>query len=183
MDTISGEQYRADVESPTLAPSRHLRVVVMGVSGCGKSTVGRELANRIGARFVEGDDLHSSESIAKMSRGLPLSDSDRQPWLAAVGRALTLCEEDTVVSCSALRVCYRDIIRDACPGVIFLYLHVARSTLEERLDTRVGHFMSRTLLDSQLRTLEPLEPHEKGITIRAQGLNSILDAATAQLNL
>ena len=126
----------------------------MGVSGCGKSRIGTDFAKAIGARFVDGDALHPEANIAKMSRGAPLDDTDRAPWLDRVGQVLQA--EATVVACSALKRLYRDRIRAmAGAPVVFLYLRGKRETLLKRMATRPGHFMPVSLLDSQLATLEP----------------------------
>ena len=130
------------------------RFVVMGVSGCGKSRIGADFAKATGARFVDGDALHPAANIAKMSRGEPLDDVDRAPWLDRVGQVLQA--DGTVVACSALKRSYRDRIRAmAGAPVLFLYLRGKRETLVQRMATRPGHFMPVTLLDSQLATLEP----------------------------
>ena len=137
------------------------RYVVMGVSGCGKSRIGQDFATAEGARFVDGDALHPAENIAKMSRGEPLTDTDRAPWLDRIGQ--TLRDPDTVVACSALKRIYRDRIRaGAGAPVLFLYLRGQRDTLLHRMATRPGHFMPVSLPDSQLARLEepgPDEPH------------------------
>lgn len=126
--------------------------VVMGVSGCGKSTVGRALAARLGLHFRDGDELHSSANIAKMARGEPLTDVNREPWLRAVGAEL---RPGTVMAYSALRRRYRDLLREVAPAdVLFIYLHGTRETLIERMRHRNGHFMPIALLDSQVATLE-----------------------------
>ena len=135
--------------------------VVMGVSGCGKSLVGQTFADVTGARFVDGDSLHPAANIAKMSRGEPLTDADRAPWLDLVGQVLQA--PGTVVACSALKRLYRDRIRAGAGGpVVFLYLRGQRETLLQRMAARPGHFMPVSLLDSQLATLEEPgadEPH------------------------
>ncbi len=137
------------------------RIVVMGVSGCGKSRIGGDLARRIGARFIDGDDLHPVANVEKMRRGDPLDDADRAPWLDAVGRAVAT--PGTVIACSALKRIYRDRIRAlAAAPVVFVYLRGRRDTLLGRMSDRPGHFMPPSLLDSQLATLEPPgadEPH------------------------
>ncbi|AWE54037.1 gluconokinase [Streptomyces nigra] len=143
-------------------------VVVMGVSGTGKSTVGRLLAVRLGVPFADADELHPPANIAKMASGVPLDDADRLPWLESVGRLLRTHQEDgtgAVVTCSALRRRYRDVLRAACPGAFFLHLTGDPRLLAERIGRRSGHFMPAGLLDSQLRTLEPLEPGEDGTSI------------------
>ena len=131
--------------------------VVMGVSGCGKSSIGAAIAAAIGARFVDGDDLHPPANIAKMSRGEPLTDADRAPWLAKV--AQELAQGDTVVACSALKRKYRDQIR-AQADAVFLFLRGERDTLLARMALRPDHFMPVSLLDSQLATLEPPSAEE-----------------------
>jgi len=138
------------------------RIVVMGVSGCGKSSVGIALAEALGARFIDGDDLHPEANKAKMGAGIPLDDSDRGPWLDLVGEALT---PNTVIACSALKRAYRDRIRTAAPGTFFVHLDGSREILERRLGARSGHFMPATLLDSQLAILEPLGSDEASVVI------------------
>ncbi|HEY8590243.1 MAG TPA: gluconokinase [Naasia sp.] len=146
-----------------------IAIVVMGVSGSGKSTVGRLIAEKLDVDFVDADDLHSAESTAKMAAGTPLTDEDRWPWLRRVGAVLA---EETgegkfsVVACSALRRAYRDLLRDAAGGpVAFVHLHGTRELLEQRLGEREGHFMPPALLDSQLSTLEPLQDDERSVLV------------------
>lgn len=129
-------------------------VVVMGVSGSGKSTVGALLAETLGVPFVDADDLHPAANVAKMAAGQPLVDEDRWPWLEAVGETLAAASAGLVVACSALKRSYRDAIRDRAPAAVFVHLHGTRELLAERLAGRVGHFMPGSLLDSQLATLE-----------------------------
>lgn len=126
----------------------------MGVSGCGKSTVGKRLADYLGCPFVEGDGLHSPANVAKMRSGIPLDDHDRWPWLDEIG-ALLARERATVVSCSALKRSYRQRLR-AVAGrpIMFVFLQASRSTLAQRMAEREGHYMPLSLLDSQLATLE-----------------------------
>lgn len=140
-------------------------VVVMGVSGSGKSTVGALLAERLGVPFADADDLHPPANVAKMAAGQPLDDDDRAPWLALVGRELAGARSTGIVmACSALRRRYRDLIRDAAPETVFVHLHGSRELLAERMGARTGHFMPTALLDSQLATLE--EPgDEEGVTV------------------
>ena len=145
-------------------------VVVMGVSGAGKSTVGIALAGLLGVGFVDADALHPPANVAKMAAGTPLTDADRWPWLDRVGAALADARETgLVVACSALKRAYRDRIRVVAPAVQFAHLTVPRSTLDARVAERPGHFMPASLLDSQLETLEPLEPDELGLTVPAVG--------------
>ena len=147
-------------------------LVVMGVSGTGKSTVGLELARRLGRPFLEGDDLHPEENVARMSAGVALVDEDRGPWLAAVRDAMSGHADagtSTVVACSALRRAYRAVLREATGRVRFVLLDVDGDVLRERVATRTGHWMPLALLDSQLATLEPLGPDEDGVTLPVGG--------------
>ena len=139
------------------------KIVVMGVSGCGKSRIGAALATRLGLRFLDGDSLHPPANIAKMARGTPLDDADRAPWLDAVGAALGVRAD--VVACSALKRAYRDRIRMQAPGAVFIHLAGDRAVLARRVASRPGHFMPPALLDSQLATLEPLQPDEAGYVV------------------
>ena len=141
-----------------------MRIVVMGVSGCGKSTVGRMLADRLEANFVDGDDLHPEENKAKMAAGIALNDEDRWGWLNSVGAVLSE-EQGAVVACSALKRKYRDQIRKIAPGTVFIHLHGTKELLASRLENRTNHFMPSSLLDSQLNTLEPLQSDEAGIVL------------------
>lgn len=140
-------------------------LVVMGVSGTGKSTVGALLAARLGRPLIEGDDLHPPENKAKMHAGLPLTDEDRGPWLRAVRDAMDAAGRPTVVACSALRRSYRDILRTADGRVRFLHLVAKPEDLAARMAARTHHFMPPSLLASQLATLEPLQPDEDGLTL------------------
>jgi len=141
-------------------------VVIMGVTGSGKTTVGKILAEKLGATFVDGDSLHPADNIAKMKAGKALDDADRKPWLETIaGKLASAGENSIVVACSALKKSYRDIFRAADPTVRFVLLHGSRELLSERLSQRKGHFMPPSLLQSQLGTLEPLGPTESGITL------------------
>ncbi|MGV2902355.1 gluconokinase [Microbacterium sp. AGC62] len=143
-----------------------VRIVVMGPSGCGKSTVGSALAESMGARFIDGDDLHPLTNVEKMAAGIPLDDADRMPWLRTVGATLH-GEDRIVIACSALRRRYRDAIREESPDTFFVELVVDRATLEARLTQRAEHFMPASLLDSQLETLESLQDGEAGVRVSA----------------
>jgi gluconokinase len=148
------------------APVRH--IVVMGVSGCGKSTTGAALAARLGWDLIEGDSFHPPANVAKMKAGHPLNDEDRRPWLEALAAELAAREaagRHAVLCCSALRRSYREILRKGAPGVWFVHVHGPRELLAERLGAREGHFFPPALLQSQLDTLEPLGPDEDGIVI------------------
>ena len=151
-----------------LMSSAPAAIVVMGVSGTGKTTVGSLLAQRLDAVFVEGDDHHPEANVRKMADGAPLTDADRRPWLQELGDVLA--RERTrgravVMSCSALKRSYRDVLREAAPDAFVLHLHADRDVLAQRLGERTGHFMPADLLDSQLSTLEPLQPDELGALI------------------
>jgi gluconokinase len=142
------------------------RFVVMGVSGCGKSSIGADFAGQIGATFVDGDDLHPAANVAKMSSGTPLTDADRAPWLAAVGQTFAKGDLPLVIGCSALKRSYRDIIRDTAGGpVTFLFLDGTRAVIEARMAKRQGHFMPPALLDSQFATLEPPNDDESAVRV------------------
>jgi gluconokinase len=152
--------------SPAVNDERSAAVilVVMGVSGCGKSTVGGVLAGRLGWPLAEGDDLHPPENVAKMAAGHPLTDADRWPWLARIRQWIDAEEasgSSGVVTCSALKRRYRDVLRD--DSVVFVYLHGTREQLLARLTARQAHFMPAALLDSQLADLEPPEDDERAI--------------------
>lgn len=163
-------------------------VVVMGVSGTGKSTVGARLAGHLGVHLVEGDSHHPRANIEKMSAGIPLTDEDRMPWLrelAAVMAERHAAGVPTVLTCSALKRAYRDVLRSAVPGheVFFVHLHADAAVLEERMQAR-EHFMPASLLRSQLDTLEPLEPDEAGVVVDvAAPLDRVVAEALAALRL
>lgn len=132
-----------------------MRFVVMGVSGCGKSHIGAAFAKATGATYIDGDDLHLDEHIAKMAAGQPLTDADRGPWLDRVGAALSDAADGAVMCCSALRRAYRDRIAAAVDGpVTFLHLSGSPEVIAERLNNRAGHFMPPALLESQFAALE-----------------------------
>ncbi|MGW4364126.1 gluconokinase [Nocardia takedensis] len=145
-------------------------VVVMGVSGAGKTTLGTRLARALGVEFAEGDDLHPRENVEKMSAGLALTDADRAPWLDRVAAWLAdRSDSGGVVSCSALKRAYRDRLRAAAPTVFFAHPVADRAELRRRVRTRRDHFMPAALLDSQLADLEPLTADESGWTLDATG--------------
>jgi carbohydrate kinase (thermoresistant glucokinase family) len=150
--------------APVMA--RTLQLVVMGVSGCGKSTVAQGIASALGLRMVDGDDLHLPQSVAKMSAGIALDDSDRWPWLDRIGHYLAQ-EDDApggrVVACSALKRAYRDRIRSHIPNVLFMFLDGDAELIRQRMAQRVGHYMQPELLDSQLQTLERPGPDEADV--------------------
>jgi gluconokinase len=144
-------------------------IVVMGVSGSGKSTVGAALAGRLRVPFEDADDLHPQANIDKMTRGEPLDDDDRWPWLERIGQWLSGHADGGVIACSALKRKYRDQLRHHCPSVEFLHLEGGRDLIERRQASRPGHFMPRRLLTSQFETLEPLAPDEGGVVVSVAG--------------
>ncbi|EXG80689.1 carbohydrate kinase, thermoresistant glucokinase family [Cryptosporangium arvum DSM 44712] len=159
-------------------------VVVMGVTGCGKSTVGKLLAERLGVDFAEGDDLHPQANIDKMTAGHPLTDEDRWPWLAKIADWLAdHAAEGGVIPCSSLKRSYRDRLRQGAPDVWFLHVDVDRDTIVKRVSERKGHFMPATLVDSQFATLEPLVADEAGAPIDGtQTPEEIVEDALRRLN-
>lgn len=158
-------------------------VVVMGVAGTGKTTVGPLLAGRLGVPYAEGDDFHPPANIAKMSAGVPLDDADRRPWLDAIGAwAHGRAGLGGVVSCSALKRSYRDRLRAAAPDLVFVHLAGDRPLIEDRMSHRQGHFMPTALLDSQFATLQPLQADEAGVVVDVSGSpEEITERATSAL--
>ncbi|MEJ7707421.1 MAG: gluconokinase [Nocardioidaceae bacterium] len=136
----------------------------MGVSSSGKTTVGESLADRLSVEYADGDDFHPQANVEKMHSGRPLTDEDRQPWLHAIGAYLERhAEAGAVVSCSALKRSYRDVLRSHAPGIDLLHLDGSAEVLEGRLEARSDHFMPSTMLQSQLDELEPPGPDEQAI--------------------
>ena len=159
-------------------------IVVMGVSGSGKSTVGAALAQRLRVPFADADGFHPAANIAKMTAGQPLNDDDRYPWLEAIGEWLAQhCDSGGVMSCSALKRKYRDQLRRHCPAIEFLHLEGTPEVIGKRQASRPGHFMPASLLASQFDTLEPLGPDERGISIDVdQNIDSIVETYVASTN-
>ena len=156
------------VEQQDGVPAQTRHVVVMGVSGCGKSTVAAGIADRLGWELGEADDFHPQHNIDKMSAGIPLDDDDRRPWLedlAAWMAARAADGHSTVVACSALKRSYRDILRGCPPGLGFIHLHGPVALIGERMSGRTGHFMPASLLQSQVDALEALDAGEHGIQL------------------
>lgn len=155
-------------------------VVVMGVSGSGKTTVAKELAKALGAQFLEGDDLHPPANVEKMSRGTPLDDADRLPWLRRIAREIDAWRargEAGVVTCSALKRSYRDILIGDRPDVALVYLRGSRELIQQRMAARHAHFMPVALLDSQFATLQEPTPDERPITVDVDGTPAEIVAA------
>ena len=164
---------------------RSVTVVLMGVSGVGKSSVMAALAERMVLAVAEGDEFHPAENIRKMRAGIPLTDADRWPWLRSIADWIGAREQapvDAVVTCSALRRSYRDILRDGHPSVGFVHLTATSSRLEQRLAARTGHYMPPSLLSSQLALLEPLERDEPGFELSAdRSVSALADEIAARL--
>lgn len=147
------------------------RIVVMGVAGCGKSTIGQALASQLGYVFLDGDDYHPAANVRKMSTGQPLTDADRWPWLDRLVQVMDEATSKTagvIIACSALRRTYRDRLSPGTPPPLFLHLDGTRSLIEYRMAERQDHFMPLGLLDSQFATLEPLQPGEHALRIEIE---------------
>ena len=167
--------------------AEHQHLVVMGVAGCGKTTVAQLLAERLGWTVAEADEFHPTANIAKMASGVPLDDDDRWPWLRAI-RDWTSEQEaagrDTVVTCSALKRMYRDVLRQADGRVRFVHLDGSVDLIGDRLQKRTKHFMPPTLLPSQFAILEPLAEDEDGVVVPVRGTpDDVADEALRRLGL
>jgi len=162
-------------------------LVVMGVSGSGKSTIGEKLAERLGWSFEDGDKFHPASNVAKMSAGQPLTDEDRWPWLRAIADEIAkICEagEHAVIASSALKRAYRDILVNGRNGVRIIYLKGPQELIASRLALRKDHFMPPGLLESQFRTLEPPDASENPVTVSIDGsVETIVDDILRQLGL
>ena len=155
-------------------------IVVMGVAGCGKSCIGSAIASTSGGRLIEGDAFHPAENIRKMSAGIPLDDDDRAGWLVRLGQALqaTLeAGERPILTCSALKRRYRETLRQALPGLGFVFLELTPAEAEKRVLARPGHFMPASLIDSQFAALEP--PHGEPLTLTLDATQPIDTLAQA----
>jgi gluconokinase len=166
-------------------PATLCALVVMGVSGSGKSTIGETLAGRLGWRFEDGDRFHPASNVAKMSAGQPLTDDDRRPWLQAIADEIDrVCKagERLVVACSALKRAYRDILLHGRSDVGIVFLDGTEALIASRLAQRKGHFMPPGLLASQFQTLEPPRPNEHPITVSIDAtIETIVDAIIRQM--
>ena len=140
----------------------------MGVSGCGKSTLGTQFAQCLQRKFIEGDDYHTPQSIEKMKAGYPLNDQDRIPWLKQLAQVLLQSDDPAILSCSALKYIYREILRSCTTPLFFIHLELDLDSASERLKQRTDHFFEPSLLDDQFVQLEPLKPNERGITLSAK---------------
>jgi gluconokinase len=169
--------------SDILSPRPFPPVVVMGVSGSGKSTVGELLASVLGAPFVDADDLHPEANRLKMAEGHPLDDDDRAPWLRIVADRIGAAGDGSVVvACSALKRRYRDVLRDGDPRLLFVHLTGVHELVERRQRARKGHFMPSGLMRSQFAALEPLGDDEAGFGVDVDATpEQIVDAVVAQL--
>lgn len=162
-------------------------VVVMGVAGTGKSTVAKGISTLMGWTFAEGDAFHPEANVAKMHSGIPLTDEDRWPWLELIGAWISqtlAAGESAVVTCSALRRVYRDVLREGRPQVRFLHLHESQELIAARMSARHDHFMPTSLLPSQFATLEPLEADEIGVVVSiADSVPEVIEHSMAALHL
>jgi gluconokinase len=157
------------------------RIVIMGVAGCGKSSVGKALAARLGIPYRDGDDLHTPTAVEKMRTGIPLTDEDRWPWLDRVSATLAT-EAPVIIGCSALKRAYRDRIRAEAGGdVHFVHLSGSRALIASRMAARTGHYMPTSLLDSQFAALEPPGPDEALTVDIDQPLTAIVGAIVTHL--
>lgn len=166
-------------------PIRH--VVVMGVSGAGKTTVAQGISELTGLRFAEADEFHSAANVAQMRAGIPLDDAQRWPWLRSLAAWMADRHAEgvsTILACSALKRSYRDVLRQGPPNVEFLHLDGTAELIRDRLGRRVGHYMPASLLDSQRATLEHLEPDESGVVLEVTASpDDLVAAAITRLGL
>jgi carbohydrate kinase (thermoresistant glucokinase family) len=139
--------------------------LLMGVSGSGKTTIGAMLAGRLGWTYAEADDFHPPANVEKMHKGIPLTDEDREPWLRAIADWMAKQTEPAVVTSSALKKKYRDVLREGRPDLKLVYLDGDQDVIAKRMAARHGHFFPKDLLDSQFRDLEPPGPDENPVTV------------------
>lgn len=166
-------------------PTRH--VVVMGVSGSGKTTVAKGISNLTGLRFAEADEFHSEFNVAMMRAGVPLDDADRWPWLRKLAAWMASRSAEgvsTVLACSALKRSYRDVLRQGPPAIDFVHLDGPAEVIRERMSRRLGHYMPASLLNSQIATLEPPQPDESGLALDVSlPPDELVSAAVSRLGL
>lgn len=175
-----------DSVTPTSDPSSLGKtvIVVMGVAGSGKTTVAHQLASRLGWAFAEADDFHPPENVAKMSSGVALTDDDRWPWLADIAAWIQSIPGNAVITCSALRRSYRAVLANTPARVRYVHLDGTVEQLSARLSSRIGHFMPASMLESQLATLERLDPTEDGAVISIDATpTQIVDQIVTTMNL
>lgn len=154
-----------------MSETRYPSMIIMGVQGSGKSTIGAALAQRLNIVFIDGDDLHPKANKEKMAGGTPLTDEDRVPWLKAIGQTIADGAAEgrvTIVACSALKRWYRELLRSSDPSLVFVHLVGGKGLLADRLAHRDHEYMPTTLLESQMDTLEPLAEWERGIAISVE---------------
>ena len=160
-------------------------MIVMGVSGCGKSTVGQKLAAQLDLVFIDGDDLHPTSNKDKMAAGQPLNDDDRRPWLEIIGKKLAESVSNgtpAIIACSALKRSYRDLLRTQAPGTLFVHLTGTPELIQHRLDERSHEYMPPTLLASQLSTLEAITSDEVAIEVNVElSPDTIVQTVAGQL--
>lgn len=162
-------------------PVTHL--IIMGVAGCGKTTSAQQLSALLGWPVAEADDFHPQSNVTKMASGVPLTDEDRWPWLSSLRDWMTSRAREgrsTIVTCSALKRSYRDLLAGAEGRVRFVHLQVPPSELKERMEHREGHFMPPSLLPSQLATLEPLDAEEDGVVVDSRPTPELTLAAIVE---
>ncbi|MFC6152082.1 gluconokinase [Nocardioides yefusunii] len=174
-------------EEKTAASTVPQQIIVMGVSGVGKTTVAHGIAEATGWQIAEGDEFHPEANVAKMAAGIPLNDGDRWPWLRTIADWMDTqiaAGKPSVITCSALRHAYRDLLRENRPEVVFLHLTADATLVEDRINGRSGHFMPASLLPTQYATLEPLGPDEPGVVVSVEGdVPQVVARAMAALNL
>ena len=161
----------------------HTVLILMGVSGCGKTLIGERLSQQVECQFIEGDDYHSLENKKKMGLGLALDDKDRESWLASLQNCISKSHERIVLSCSALKRKYRKILSENPHNTIFIHLDVTKHTLEDRLNVRKDHFFNPSLLQDQLNTFEELDTSENGFSVNSdQNPEKIIADILSKLN-
>ncbi|GAA4612295.1 gluconokinase [Actinoallomurus liliacearum] len=162
----------------------HPIVLIMGVSGSGKTTIGAMLAGRLGWKYAEADDFHPPANVEKMHAGVPLTDEDRWPWLRAIGAWMHEQDAPAVVTCSALKRKYRDVLRESRPDLHLVYLDGSKELIGGRLAARHGHFFPRQLLDSQFADLETPAPDENALIVSIdQSIETIVEEIHRRLDL